>query len=90
MAVNRDQIAELGLPTRPTKATDSRSKNFDGESVEVDAIMPRQLREMAERCIVGHIDAGAYRALKLVEAEERRTLGGLADWYDSKARGASE
>ena len=37
LAVTPDQIHELGLPTRPTKASDSRAKGFDGGSVEVDA-----------------------------------------------------
>src|SRR5262249_13758807 len=43
VAVTPEQINELQLPTRPTKKTDSRSRSFDGESVEVDAIPPRQL-----------------------------------------------
>ncbi|MDQ3522134.1 MAG: hypothetical protein M3434_07350, partial [Gemmatimonadota bacterium] len=34
VAVNRDQIERMGLITRPTKTSDSRSKNFEGESVE--------------------------------------------------------
>src|SRR5215472_2490733 len=40
VAVNPEQITALNLPTRPTKKTDSRSKAFKGESVEVDAIEP--------------------------------------------------
>ena len=40
------QIVDWQLPTRPTKKTDSRSKNFKGESVEVDAIEPERLREL--------------------------------------------
>lgn len=44
VAVTQEQIELLKLPTRPTKVTDSRCKNFDGESVEVDAIPPTLLR----------------------------------------------
>ncbi|MCI0442267.1 hypothetical protein L0152_03490, partial [bacterium] len=40
IAVNPDQIQELNLQTRPTKKSDSRARNFVGESVEVDAIAP--------------------------------------------------
>src|SRR5262249_28588791 len=47
VAVNPDQIEGMGLPTRPTKASDSRSKGFEGESVEVDAISPDDLRRLA-------------------------------------------
>jgi hypothetical protein len=44
VAVNPEQIRQMNLPTRPTKKTDSRNKDFQGESVEVDAIPPVTLR----------------------------------------------
>lgn len=47
VAVTQDQIDAYDLPTRPTKETDSRSRNFHGESVEVDALPPSVLRETA-------------------------------------------
>ncbi len=46
LAVTEAQIAELSLPTRPTKVTDSRSRSFRGESVEVDAIPTSVLRQI--------------------------------------------
>jgi hypothetical protein len=49
IAVNPDQIAAWNLPTRPTKQTDSRAKNFAAESVELDAIEPNQLRRPSPR-----------------------------------------
>ena len=51
VAVTQDQIVSLNLPTRPTKTTDTRSKGFVGESVEVDAIPPADLRAMVVECI---------------------------------------
>jgi hypothetical protein len=77
VAVLESQIEELKLPTRPTKTTDSRSKNFTGESVEVDAIPPSQLRAMAEKCINRHIDARAWDALLRVEDLEKETIAGI-------------
>ncbi len=74
VAVNPEQIEEFDLPTRPTKKSDSRSKGFEGESVEVDAIPPAHLRQLVEDCIVQHVDADALEATKVVEREERRTL----------------
>lgn len=71
VAVTREQIAQWELPTRPTKQTDSRSKNFEGESVEVDAIPPAQLRSLVRGCIERHIDRDALRRTKQIE--ERRT-----------------
>jgi hypothetical protein len=74
VAVTHQQIEELSLPTRPTKKTDSRSKNFRGESVEVDAIPSRKLREIVRDCITQHVDEREYEALKVAEASERETL----------------
>lgn len=77
VAVTRRQIAELRLPTRPTKRTDSRAKNFVGESVEVDAIPPRTLRRIVEGCITQHIDKQAYGTLLKAEESERAALMSL-------------
>lgn len=77
VAVTEEQIANLGLSTRPTKKTDSRSKSFQGESVEVDAIPPRILRDMVGRCITRHINKAAYEVLKSAEASEREILLGI-------------
>jgi hypothetical protein len=84
VAVNEDQIRAFNLPTRPTKKTDSRSKGFEGESVEVDAIPPRQLRAMVKECVDQHVDPIAYARLMAVEQAERETLGNLADWYEAR------
>lgn len=74
VAVTPELIDELDLPTRPTKRTDSRSKNFVGESVEVDAIPPATLRSMVERCVEQHVDPERLAAAKEVEQAERDTL----------------
>ena len=74
VAVTREQIELWNLPMRPTKATDLRKKNFEGDSVEVDAIAPADLRELANDCIVQHIDQPALERLKLIEDQERLTL----------------
>lgn len=83
VAVTPEQIALWGLPTRPTKISDTRSKGFLGESVEVDAIPPRQLRELVRDCIEGHIEPIALDRLLIVEREEREALQALAArWMD--------
>ncbi len=78
VAVTEEQIQEWGLPTRPTKKQDSRSKGFQGESVEVDAIEPAQLRDLAERCIKRHVDEQALSKLKAAEKRERDMLLDMA------------
>ena len=74
VAVTPEQIEDWQLPTRPTKKTDTRSRGFSGESVEVDAIPPAQLRALAEECILRHIDPDALEALHLAEQSERELL----------------
>ena len=73
-AVTIDQIVELNLPTRPTKQSDSRARNFEGESVEVDAIDPRILVELASDLIERHVDHEAMARMQAVEDAERNTL----------------
>ena len=74
VAVTPAQITAWDLPTRPTKATDSRSRNFQGQSVELDAIPPNLLRSLARECINQHVQEDVLQGLALVEAEERRVL----------------
>ena len=74
VAVTPEQIDDWGLPTRPTKAKDTRIKGFQGESVEVDAIPPGDLRELIWNCIVNHIDERALEVMQAAEHSERQVL----------------
>lgn len=74
VAVTEQQIADFDLPTRPTKASDTRSKTFEGGSVEVDAIPPPVLRSLVEECIRRHIDERALEAVRVAEESEREIL----------------
>ena len=78
VAVTGEQIARWSLPTRPTKKTDSRSRSFRGDSAEVDAIPPRQLRTLASSCIDQHVDDRALRATLAAEESEREALAAWA------------
>jgi hypothetical protein len=78
LAVTEDQITRYDLPTRPTKTTDSRAKNFIGESVEVDAIPTSTLRELVENAILSWIDPEQLRNTKIIEAEELEGLRAMA------------
>lgn len=78
IAVTEEQITTLGLPTRPTKVSDSRARNFTGESVEVDAIPTAVLKSLVEAAIERHIDPGALERTKLFEREERQGLLAMA------------
>jgi hypothetical protein len=75
VAVTPEQIARWNLPTRPTKTTDTRSKRFHGESVELDAVEPGTLRDLVRRCIVQHIDRYQWKQSLAIERQEREVLG---------------
>lgn len=87
VAVNESQIVQMGLPTRPTKLSDSRSKSFRGESVEVDAIPPAVLREMARENIERFIDRQALDVMQAAEESERDILLRIARGYTSSPDG---
>jgi hypothetical protein len=77
VAVTRQQIAEWNLPSRPTKSTDSRAKNFIGDSVELDAIDPETLRALVKDCIEQHLPPYQFAILKTAEESERELIAGL-------------
>jgi hypothetical protein len=74
VAVTIDQIREWNLPTRATKTSDSRSKNFGNISVELDAIEPNQLRGLVEKVINRHLPADELRVLLVAEQSEKELL----------------
>ena len=77
VAVTERQIAEMALQTRPTKKTDSRSRGFKGDSVELDAIPAATLRQLVRQCITQHLDQGEYERTRRIEQAERRTLANM-------------
>lgn len=74
LAVLPHQIAEWSLPTRPTKTTDSRSRNFGDISVELDAIDARQLRAIVREALEHHMPPHQFAILKTAEESERDLL----------------
>jgi hypothetical protein len=82
IAVTEQQIDDWDLPTRPTKASDTRSKKFGSTvSVELDAIEPNRLRNLVQETIEQHLPADQFEVLKAAEQSEReiiaRLVGGL-------------
>lgn len=79
LAVTVAQIEEWHLPTRPTKATDSRARGFGDISVELDAIEPERLRTIVESAIQAHLPPHQYQVLMAAEESERRLIHGLVN-----------
>lgn len=78
IAITPQQIEEWELPSRPTKNSDSRSKSFRGESVELDALPASTLRKLARKVIERHVDERRLDVLRVAEADERRVLEQMA------------
>ena len=74
IAVTPEQIAEWNLPTRPTKASDTRSKGFGNISVELDAIDPNALRALVQETIEQHLPPDQFAVLKAAEQSEREII----------------
>jgi hypothetical protein len=89
LAVTPEQIAQWTLPTRPTKTSDSRSRGFGHDSVELDAIPPARLRGLVRRAIRHHLDPHAVRQLEVAEASERDALRLLAATWQQPPAGDS-
>lgn len=76
LAVNPVQIKRWKLPTRESKKTDTRCREFfdtfgaSTPSVELDALPPARLRQIVREAIERHLPAGHLDYLKLIEAEE--------------------
>ena len=79
MAVTQEQIREWDLPSRPTKKTDSRAKGFTGESVELDAITPDNLRQIVSECIESVVDSDALEKTLHIEQLERESIPNLLE-----------
>jgi hypothetical protein len=87
VAVTPMQIEMLGLPTRPTKATDTRAKRWTGgDSVELDAIDANILRDLCESTIHRHIDFNQLSVIEEAERSERELLTRWAAMATGEAR----
>jgi hypothetical protein len=81
LAVTPEQIEAWNLPTRPTKASDSRAASFESDvSVELDAIEPDQLRALVRKAIERHMPPKLFKKLKRIEERERAELAYIADY----------
>ncbi len=80
LAVTHRLIELLALPSRPTKRSDTRSKNWRGDSVELDAIHPDELRGIVRCHIEGHLSPEQFKVLKVAEESERELL---QSWVES-------
>jgi hypothetical protein len=73
LAVTPEQIEHWHLPTRPTKKV-GIGKKWRGDSVELDAIHPDNLRALVRNAIEQHVDGHQLQVIRAAEASERELL----------------
>ena len=74
-ALTKEQIAQYDLSTRPTKRDgNTHAANFAGDSVELDALPSRVLRQLVVDCIETHISTADVDILREAEKSERDLL----------------
>jgi hypothetical protein len=79
IALTEDQVQHYRLPTRPTNRDgNTHANNFDGDSVELDALPSSELRNLVRECIERHISEQQLDVLRSAEKSERLILKQLA------------
>jgi hypothetical protein len=72
LALTQEQVDEHHLPSRPPKASDTRTAKFIGRvAVEVEALPIDALLAVVEQAIIDCIDPAALRVAEAAEASER-------------------
>lgn len=90
LAVNEEQIEAYGLPTRPTKPTDSRARRWgERASVELDAMDPNVLRALVQAEIEALLPADELEVLEQAEVSERDLLQAIAQHYAEQGNEAA-
>ena len=79
IALTEDQVIEHDLPTAPPKPTDTRSRNWAGETCQLEAMPPDLLAETVEAALRSHIDLDLYQEEMDKEAADRDKIGGVLE-----------
>ena len=80
IAVTREHIREMNLPTREPKRTTAADKNWPHSfACELDAMPPDTLRLIVEKAINRHLPKAQLRILQAAEESERDFLEEWAD-----------
>ena len=80
LGVTPEQVSEWKLPSRPNKATDSRTAKFEHQqSVELDAIPPKELRQLVVGAITSHLSEIGLAFHEAGVDSTREYLRGLAE-----------
>ncbi|WP_230312236.1 hypothetical protein [Paracoccus lichenicola] len=74
VALTADQVRQYGLPTAPPKATDSRSKGWDGGTCQLEALPPNVIADILREAIERHISMVQLEIDRIDEERDRREI----------------
>lgn len=74
VALTEQQVSAYRLPTSPPKVTDSRSKNWDGETCQLEALAPDQIAALLKAEIEKIVDVRRMNEALAAEQYERQQL----------------
>ena len=76
IAITEEQVHAYNLPTRPTKREGNpHAKDFEGDSIEVDALPVDVLQELVRDCIDQHVNEDQLQVTRTADESERAALG---------------
>lgn len=86
IALNMDQVEELGIPPNPAKQKDARFAGYEAEfgesSWELDGLPPTDMEELIVSHIKEYIDMDIWKEVVQEELEVRQYLHKLVDRWD--------
>jgi hypothetical protein len=74
IALTRAQVAEHDLPTAPAKASDSRSRGWDGGTCQLEALPPDAIAVIVRRAITDLLDFDRLAEDRAAEEAEREEI----------------
>lgn len=84
VALTREQVQHYGLPEAPAKATDSRSKGWQGGTCQLEALPPDVIAGILKAAIERRIDWVQFNADLEAQDHDRMLIRGLLPAPDSK------
>jgi hypothetical protein len=74
IALTAQQVGEYDLPTAPAKASDTRSKSWEGETCQLEALPPDVIAGILRTAILTHIDLDRLEVDRAQEQLDRRRI----------------
>jgi hypothetical protein len=76
VALTTEQVRQHDLPTAPAKATDSRSKAWEGGTCQLEALPPNVIADILRGTIIDIIDPNRLDAARELEAFDKLKIAG--------------